>query len=803
MRVLLLLLAAFVALVAAAGGVVPASDEASPAPQKRLLGICIFGISWLGDCNRPSRPRPTPTRAPTTTADPEPSPTPSFETTDEPTATSASESATDSASGSTTDTSASTSGTVDTASSSPTSAPLSSASSAPPTVNSTTLSPVDRFTYTYPQPALPWKTNTASGAQFTVANGANISPYPTTRRYNFNLEYTTGSPDGFTRRMTTINGQFPGPLIEANQGDTLEITVRNSLDIPQSIHWHGMRQNGSNSEDGVPGISQCPIPPGRSYTYRFKLESEMGTFWYHSHYGNTLADGVIGGLIVHSRNDPLKQGKDYDEDRIIYLTDWQTDQSDVIVHRLHDLPGQGYRGSPVMGPPDSILINGVGQADCSKTQKGVRCIQKEKHRITAARGRRVRFRVIHTGSHALLRLSIDRHPLVVIEADDAAIQPVQTNELPLWPGQRYSVVITLDKGNVGDSFFIRAVNAAACIVPYQHVEGRAVLQYTNYWGSTWYGNPNPVDQRWGDLKDPKKELCHDFDHYHTVAPLINTPPPAERIGFTIWNSAFGVFKSPNGVPFIGFGLNGTSYTNYINVPLLKQIQEGRELDKEHVPSITWNEYGAYDLVLNQHDPSPLAHPFHLHGRPFYVMARGEGALTQDTVPSVQLNTVNPPRRDVLSIAGSSWAIIRVVTDTPGVWPLHCHIGWHLAVGKLGVIVVRPDEIRKQYQSPEWHGLCDGTDPGALGPGRRSFEETSVAEPQVTTTGAVGRRSRHRRIAAKRQDVPAGGELQGQYWHNATDWWLVGTPYRGKLNARGEREEPEDPEVTAGEEAGGA
>lgn len=751
---LFLLLAVFVALVAATNAV------EKPAPQKRLLGICIFGISWLGDCSPPvttTRPRPTSTS---------------------------------------------------------TSNPTGSGSE-PPQVSSTTVTEVDRFTFKYPQPEVPWRTIYAPSSQYAVTQNGYIPTYTSTKRYYFDLQYAGGAPDGYNRRMMTINGQFPGPLIEAYQGDTLEITVNNQLDIPQAIHWHGMRQNGSNSEDGVPGISQCPIPPGGSYTYKFKLESEVGTFWYHSHYGNTMADGIMGGLLVHSRNDPLQKGRDYDEDRVVYLTDWMNDQSDIIVDRLHDLPGNGYRGSPIMGPPDSILINGVGQVDCSKTRKDVKCSKPTPFRFRIARNKRVRFRVINTGSHALIRFSIDRHQLKVVEADDDAIQPIYTNEIPVWPGQRYSVIVKLDRGAIGDTFFMRARNAAKCIVPSAEVEGKAVLQYISpILGLTLLNNPAPRDNPWYDLQDAVNEECHDLDHYHPIAPLINKPPPAERKDFTIWDSAFGIFNSTDGVPYIGFGLNGTSYTNYINMPLLTQIQEGRELNKEHVPSITWNEYGAYDLVLNQHDPSPLAHPFHLHGRPFYIMARGQGALTADQVPGIPLNTVNPPRRDVLSIPGTSWAILRVITDTPGVWPMHCHIGWHLAVGKLGVIVVRPDEIKKQTQSAQWHGLCAGTDQNVIGPGRRDVTPPiSPAEPRITQ---IAKRARYMDKAKPEKEVKPVEEKEpkkaekvpeaqqvfegspGQYGHNATHWWVAGTAYRGKLRNRDEASDAADGPVVAEE-----
>lgn len=122
--------------------------------------------------------------------------------------------------------------------------------------------------------------------------------------------------------------------------------------------------------------------------------------------------------------------------------------------------------------------------------------------------------------------------------------------------------------------------------------------------------------------------------------------------------------------------------------------------------------------INVLDPPPLSHPFHLHGRPFYILGRGSGALSSFSLAFTTLNTNNPLRRDVLTIPHFSWAVIRVPLDDPGVWPLHCHIGWHLAVGKLAAVVVRPDDIRKQTPPQAWTDLCSGLDQNEIGPARR-------------------------------------------------------------------------------------
>jgi FtsP/CotA-like multicopper oxidase with cupredoxin domain len=65
-----------------------------------------------------------------------------------------------------------------------------------------------------------------------------------------------------------------------------------------SMHWHGLRQLNSNDQDGVNGVTECPIAPGDSKTYRFQA-TEYGTTWYHSHFSAQWGDGVQGPIIIH------------------------------------------------------------------------------------------------------------------------------------------------------------------------------------------------------------------------------------------------------------------------------------------------------------------------------------------------------------------------------------------------------------------------------------------------------------------------------------------------------------------------
>lgn len=114
----------------------------------------------------------------------------------------------------------------------------------------------------------------------------NANPYKScpltgaTRSYDFTVAECNIRPDGVeTKKAVCVNGQFPGPLIEANYGDMIRVKVTNKLhDEGTSMHWHGFLQTGMNQMDGVPGVTQCPIAPGDTMTYEFRAEL-YGSAW--------------------------------------------------------------------------------------------------------------------------------------------------------------------------------------------------------------------------------------------------------------------------------------------------------------------------------------------------------------------------------------------------------------------------------------------------------------------------------------------------------------------------------------------
>lgn len=136
-----------------------------------------------------------------------------------------------------------------------------------------------------------------SGFPWGSLTAAGNNPYtdvPTTgvtRTYDFTVSRGVIAPDGYQKSVILINGAFPGPQIEANWGDMIQVTLHNQITGPEegtSFHWHGLLQKKTPYFDGVPSVGQCPVAPGSSFTYTFQADL-YGTSWYHSHYSAQYA----------------------------------------------------------------------------------------------------------------------------------------------------------------------------------------------------------------------------------------------------------------------------------------------------------------------------------------------------------------------------------------------------------------------------------------------------------------------------------------------------------------------------------
>jgi FtsP/CotA-like multicopper oxidase with cupredoxin domain len=120
------------------------------------------------------------------------------------------------------------------------------------------------------------------------------------------------------------NGSCPGPTIQVTQGDRVRIIFENRLPESTSLHWHGLEV--PIEQDGVPYISQKPVPPGGTYTYEFTVHQE-GTFFYHAHSAMQEMIGLIGMFIAHPETSYAPHA---DHDYAIVLQEWAVLPSNTV-----------------------------------------------------------------------------------------------------------------------------------------------------------------------------------------------------------------------------------------------------------------------------------------------------------------------------------------------------------------------------------------------------------------------------------------------------------------------------------------
>jgi FtsP/CotA-like multicopper oxidase with cupredoxin domain len=215
----------------------------------------------------------------------------------------------------------------------------------------------------------------------------------------------------------TFNGEFPGTTLRLRQNQPVRILVRNHLPEPTTIHWHGIRLN--NAADGVPGLTQEPIPPGGTFVYEFTCP-DAGTFWYHPHYNSLqqLSRGLVGLLIVEEESPPA-----FDQDLSLVLKDWHLNPDGSFA------PFTSHRAAARNGTLGShATING-----------------KAAERLTLAAGSVVRLRVANLDNTRVFNIGADLPAQVVAVEGNPLAEPRPLHSHPLGAGMRVDLAIEVPR----------------------------------------------------------------------------------------------------------------------------------------------------------------------------------------------------------------------------------------------------------------------------------------------------------------------------------------------------------------------
>lgn len=548
----------------------------------------------------------------------------------------------------------------------------------------------------------------------------DFSAPPQRREYTWTVREQEHNPDGIYRPMILVNSQFPGPLIEVNEDDTIVVNVHNEASNATSIHWHGLYQNGTSHMDGAIGTTTCPIAPGHSFTYEFTAK-QSGSYFWHSHQGIQSSDGVHGPLIIHRRDEVEKQRLQYQTDRVVLLSDHYHDLSSALLWQY--LKPDAENAEPV---PAGGLINGRSIRNCEdfpdrKCDNSTANVGFPHLSLEPNLGHRLR--LINVGALAEFQVQIDEHELAVTEVDGTDVEPAVYHRVNINPAQRYSVIINTTTAT-SESFWLRARMVTTCFAEIPPTLDPDVLAAVHYVDQS---DQIPTSTDWGEAL---AQECKDMKTTELI-PVDQVAAPESEDAFFYLRSNFeiGKYRLSRGK------FNASSFRPEVQSPTLHRAIDGLATGNETFRPITQMSQAfvndeAYDisrnlviqttgiqiidiLVSNFDDGD---HPMHLHGYKYFVLAQGHGYPPLTTVSGginrqnlaplyEKLDLSNPLRRDTATVEAFGWILIRVVADNPGAWAFHCHIAWHSEAGLAMQFLTRTDELAK-VQIPEANlGLC--------------------------------------------------------------------------------------------------
>lgn len=304
--------------------------------------------------------------------------------------------------------------------------------------------------------------------------------------YDLYIRDTTVNFTGKLKRAIAVNGQIPMPTLTFTEGDTAEIVVHNELNETTSLHWHGLML--PNKEDGVPNLTQMPIEPNTTHTYRFPI-IQNGTHWYHSHSGLQEQIGMYGSFIMLKKapslleragGEAFRKGIDDIPAIPMVLSEW-TDYNPENVHRmLHNATDwfaikkgttQSYAEAITQGNfktklknewkrmtamdvsdvyYDKILLNGKNENFVS--------IQKNNEQNTGSQipplggGGAVRLRISNGGASSYFWLTYAGGKITVVANDGNDVEPVEVDRLLIAVSETYDVIVTIPNDNKAYEF---------------------------------------------------------------------------------------------------------------------------------------------------------------------------------------------------------------------------------------------------------------------------------------------------------------------------------------------------------------
>ncbi len=439
------------------------------------------------------------------------------------------------------------------------------------------------------------------------------------------------------------NGQIPGPAIRVDRGSEIVVVVTNDTPEPTAVHWHGLRLD--NRFDGVPGVTQDPIPVGGEFEYRLRFP-DAGIYWYHPHHREDIWQdaGLFGNIRVDADWLPPVR-----REELLVL-------DDLLLRDGAQLPyGREAPNFALMGRFGNLLLTN----------------DKPRFDLAVSSGERLRLYLTNVSNTRTFNWSIDGHALEVMATDVGPFaEPAWVESTVIAPAERY--VLDLTAGAPGRYAITNRVQSI------DHARGRFFSQVDTL-GFLDVGAPageatppvpaGPASQ--ADVPRPTAPDLLEALPVLTLDLMLRTKglPAITRQMMLLDESYFNPVEWTGTMPLMNWSSTGQEVSWILRDP---------DAGTENM-NVAWS-FSPGDLVRvrlrnDEGARHAMQHPIHIHGQRFVVLS-----------VDGEVNNHRAWKDTVLVPVGSEVEILLEVSN-PGAWMIHCHIAEHLASGMKMVFEV--------------------------------------------------------------------------------------------------------------------
>jgi CopA family copper-resistance protein len=528
------------------------------------------------------------------------------------------------------------------------------------------------------------------------------------------------------KRAIAVNGQIPMPTLEFTEGDTAEIVVHNQLKESTAIHWHGLFL--PNKEDGIPHLTQMPIEPGESHTYRFAI-IQNGTHWYHSHAGLQEQIGMYGNFIMYKKDgdNTFRKGIDDLPSSPIVLSEWTNLKPENVHRMLHAASDWFAIKKGATQSYSEAIRNGHFKTKLTNEWKRMlamdvsdvyyeRVLMNGDH-ITELKnikgkklkaGDKVRLRISNGGASSYFWLRYAGGQMTVVASDGNDVEPVEVDRLIIAVSETYDIIVTIPEDGKAFEFMATTEDRTQSA---SYFIGDGTKQYVGDLPRLKYFEGmkmmNDMMEMNGDLDDMGMSMSlQQMDMNVLMYPEITGEEKQKskkkthysNSGHENHNYDMNMDESPN-----RYNANALSNIVTLNYGMLKSPHNTTLPKDAPVKELNFTLTGNMNryvwsmdnrilaetdkipvkkdeiLRITIHNNSMMRHPMHLHGFDFRVLNQ---------------HGDNAPLKNIIDIMPMETDTIEFLANTEGDWFFHCHILYHMMAGMNRVFAV--DDYENPY-----------------------------------------------------------------------------------------------------------